>query len=242
MKVCIAQTKPIRGDIDSNIEAHKRLIDLAVSNHADAIIFPELSLTGYEPTLAQALAISPDDNRLDVFQTISDAHKITIGLGVPTKTHSGICISMIIFQPHQERRVYSKKYLHPDEEDFFIHGENFAVLKVGAINIALAICYEISVPQHEEDAFNSGAAVYIASVAKFERGIDAATKRLSDIAKKHSTIVLMANCIGQSDGDICAGKSSVWSKEGKLIAQLNGQQEGIIIVDTDSQVVLERTI
>ena len=49
MKICVAQTRPIKGDIQSNIDHHKRLIDLAVSNGADTVIFPELSLTGYEP-------------------------------------------------------------------------------------------------------------------------------------------------------------------------------------------------
>jgi predicted amidohydrolase len=242
MKICVAQTKPIKGDIEKNIAGHKKLIDLAVDNTADVIIFPELSLTGYEPTLARVLAISPDDKRLDVFQTISDDYEITIGVGVPTQSHKGTCISMILFQPLQSRTVYSKKYLHPDEEDFFIHGKNIPVLKVGVTNMALAICYEISVTQHAEEAFTHGAEIYVASVAKFVHGIDGAGKRLTEIAKKYSSIVLMTNCIGESDNNICAGKSSAWNKEGKLIAQLSGEQEGIIIMDTDTNAVLERTI
>ncbi len=242
MKISVAQTKPNKGDIAGNIIRHKRLIELAITNEADGIIFPELSLTGYEPTLAYSLAMEVNDPRLNDFQQISDSHSIAIGVGMPTAHESGICISMIIFQPHQVRRVYSKKYLHPDEEDFFIRGENLPVIRVGNIDMALAICYEISVSEHTENAFKNGAVIYIGSVAKFERGIDAATKRLSDIAKQHAAIVMMANCIGQSDGNICAGNSSAWNQEGKRIAQLNGQQEGIIIVDLDTQAVMERTI
>jgi predicted amidohydrolase len=47
MKICVAQTRPIKGNIQSNIVNHKKLIDLAVSNGAVIVIFPELSLTGY---------------------------------------------------------------------------------------------------------------------------------------------------------------------------------------------------
>ncbi len=47
MKICVAQTRPVKGDIQTNIDNHKRLIDLAISNGADTIIFPELSITGY---------------------------------------------------------------------------------------------------------------------------------------------------------------------------------------------------
>ena len=40
MKICVAQTSPARGNVQINIENHKKLIDLAVSNEADTIIFP----------------------------------------------------------------------------------------------------------------------------------------------------------------------------------------------------------
>jgi predicted amidohydrolase len=46
MKICVAQTRAIKGDIQSNIDNHKKLIDLAISNGANIVIFPELSLTG----------------------------------------------------------------------------------------------------------------------------------------------------------------------------------------------------
>lgn len=56
MKICVAQTRPIKGEIDKNIEIHKKFIDLATSKGANMIFFPELSLTGYEPKLAKHLA------------------------------------------------------------------------------------------------------------------------------------------------------------------------------------------
>jgi predicted amidohydrolase len=113
MKICVAQTRPVTGDIQQNIEKHKVFVATAVSHQASLIIFPELSLTGYEPTLAQALAIQPNDSRLDVFQTIADAGEIVIGVGAPTQNQPRPCISLLIFQPHQPRQIYAKQYLHP---------------------------------------------------------------------------------------------------------------------------------
>ena len=143
MKICVAQTRPVKGDIQRNIEDHKKLIDLAVSNGAGLVIFPELSLTGYEPKLAKELATHQDDGRFDDFQKISNTERITIGVGVPTKNNTGISISMVLFQPHEARQTYAKRYLHPDEEEFFISGQNFPVLRVNKTKIALAICYEL---------------------------------------------------------------------------------------------------
>lgn len=242
MKLCVAQTRPIKGDIQSNIDNHKRIIDLAASNGADIVIFPELSITGYEPELAKELATDQEDSRFDDFQEIADARQMTIGVGVPTKNNESICISMVIFQPHKSRQTYSKKYIHPDEEEFFITGQSSTGLIGDKTNIALAICYELSVPTHSEDAFKSGAEIYIASVAKTDDGVRKAINSLSDIANKYSMTVLMSNCIGQCGGYECAGKSSVWNRQGLLVGQLNDTDEGIIIIDTDKQETIEKTI
>lgn len=242
MKICAAQTRPVTGDIRRNIVNHKRLADLAISNGADAIVFPELSLTGYEPKLAKDLAIDQDDSRLDDFQRISDARQITIGIGVPTRHSAGICITMVLLQPHTPRQTYSKKYLHPDEQPFFVSGRNFTTLEVGGRSIAPAICYEISIHEHAENASKGGAEIYVASVAKFVSGIEKALQRLSDIAARYSMTVLMANCVGECDGSECAGKTSIWNSKGVLVRQLNDTDEGILIIDTGTQEVIERTI
>ncbi|MCL4302192.1 MAG: carbon-nitrogen hydrolase family protein [Anaerolineae bacterium] len=242
MKICVAQTKSIKGDIQSNIENHKKLIDLAASNGADTIIFPELSLTGYEPALSKELATHQADRRFDNFQKISDTRQITIGIGVPTKSNAGVCITMVIFQPHQARQIYSKKYLHPDEEEFFVSGQSSISLIGDKTKLAPAICYELSVPEHAENAFKSGAEVYLASVAKFVNGVEKAMVRLSEIATRYSMTVLMSNCIGLADGQECAGQTSVWNNQGLLVGQLDGTHEGIIIFDTDTQELIQKMI
>ncbi|HVU55754.1 MAG TPA: carbon-nitrogen hydrolase family protein [Puia sp.] len=237
MKVGIAQTRPITADIRRNIEQHKTLIAQAAASGADILIFPELSLTGYEPSLAQTLAVYPDDKRLDTFQKISDAHRLIIGAGIPTQHGEDICISMVLFQPGKPRQLYSKQYLHADEEPFFVsgqHGHN----RIGE-DIALAICYEISVPQHAEKAFAGGAKIYIASVAKFMHGIDKALVRLAEISRNYSMTVMMSNSIGQADGYECAGRSSIWNNKGELLGQLDGFREGILILDTDTGEVIK---
>ena len=242
MKICITQTNPIKGDIETNIARHKKFIELAVSNAADIIIFPELSLTGYEPSLAKELATDANDIRLNDFQIISDTHQISIGVGLPTKSNAGICISMIFFQPNKPRQVYSKKYLHADEEPFFVSGANISGIKIKEKNVALAICYELSVPQHSEDAFKSGAEIYIASVAKTATGVEKAFKTLSDTASKYSMTTLMSNSVGLCEDGLCAGQSAVWNNKGVLIAQLDNTSEGILIFDTETQKVVNLPI
>jgi predicted amidohydrolase len=243
MILTVAQTHPHKGSTLKNIKQHKRLIDIAISYNADTIIFPELSLTGYEPELAKTLAMTADDSQLDCFQDISDDKNITIGVGIPLNTdgtsrnsrEGGISISMVIFKPHKSRQVYSKKYLHSSEMPFFIGGENETTFIEGT-KTALAICYELSVPQHAEDAFKNGAEYYIASVV--EDTIDKAIGKLSATAAKYKMTVLMANAVGQTGAYLCDGKSSVWDNEGKLLGQLDTTHEGVLVFNTETKKIV----
>jgi predicted amidohydrolase len=149
---------------------------------------------------------------------------------------------MIIYQPHKPSLVYSKKYLHPDEGEFFIPGQNFSSVKIKNTQVGFAICYELSIPAHSQTANDSGAHVYIASVAKFANGVEKAVKTLSEIASKYSMTVLMSNAIGSADNGVCTGNSSVWNSKGELAGQLSGSNEGILVFDTDTGLTIEKTI
>ena len=229
-------------DILANIEKHKILIELASSFKATSIFFPELSLTSYEPELAVDLATNQDDGRLNCFQNNSSINKITIGLGIPTKTKTGIQISMIIFQPDGSRQTYSKQQLHSDELPYFEKGGRQILLTVDDKKIALAICYESLQPEHSDKASKLGAEIYLASVAKSQNGVDKAVTHYPEVAKNYSIPVLMSNCVGYCDNFLSTGLSSVWTKHGQLVGQLCDKKEGILIFDTESEEVTKQTI
>ena len=241
MRIAIAQIEAIKGNIEKNLENHLKWIKEAIQNKADIVVFPELSLTGYEPDLAQSLATNQDDTRLEEMQHLSDRNGITIGVGLPTKAESDTFISMIIFQPHKERITYSKQYLYPPEEPIFKAGKNPLVLNFETEVVSPAICYEVSNKAHCEFAKRNNATIYIASVLSSIDGIDAELKKLSDIAKNNNLVTFMANYVGKSGGYECAGKSSVWDTTGKLIGQLGTETEGILIYDTETKEIVKKT-
>ncbi|NML68362.1 carbon-nitrogen hydrolase family protein [Chryseobacterium sp. RP-3-3] len=234
MKIAAAQIKPVKGDILKNIENHKIVIEAAINKNVDLIIFPELSITGYEPELAEQLSIDYKDPILDVFQKMADENNISITVGMPTKFNNQLLISSIIFQPKKGREVYSKRHLFPTETAVFSKGDPFCQLEIVQNKISLAICYDLSDPMHSQEAYNSGSNIYTASVLNSVNGIDDDLAKLSNIAEKYHMHVLMANFTGESGGYECAGKSSVWNTNGSLLGQLNSDDEGILIVNTDN--------
>lgn len=232
MKLAVAQIRSIAGDLPANLAKHVDAVRRAVEFGAELVLFPELSLTGYEPTLAQRLATQANDSRFDRLQTLSDSHAIVICAGTPLVAATGVEIGMLLFQPGSPRQTYSKQLLHADELPYFVCGNGQTLLRKGGHTLAPAICYESLQPQHAEAAANLGADVYLASVAKSAAGIAKAHGHYPLIAQKHHMTIVMANCLGPSDNFIGAGRSAAWNSQGQLVGQLDDRREGVLVFDT----------
>ncbi|MCC5883900.1 MAG: carbon-nitrogen hydrolase family protein [Halomonas sp.] len=232
MKLCAVQYASITGDIEGNVARHVEFVELAASQDAELIFFPELSLTGYEPTQAKELATHPEDPRLEVFQRLSDTHKIVIGVGLPLVTSTKPRIGMVVFQPYSGRQAYAKQRLHDDELPYFSAGDKPLLIETREHRLALAICYESLLPDHAAMAASLGADVYLASVAKFAPGMDEAYAYYATFAREHAMTILMANCVGPCDGATGGGRSAAWIDRGKRIATLDGEQETMLMLDT----------
>ncbi|MCF8278551.1 MAG: GNAT family N-acetyltransferase [Flavobacteriales bacterium] len=232
MRICIAQTRSVKGHVERNIRNHLNFVEEAVEHGSQLIVFPELSITNYEPTLAQQFVTDTDDSIFQPFQELADSHGITVALGAPTKAANGLHISMLFFQAKQERTIYSKQLLHTDELPYFVGAKNRSCFNIAGTNIGFGICYETLQLEHFISAKEQRGKIYITSVAKSESGVEKAVKHFSELSKTYNTPILMANAVGESDNFISAGQSAVWGKDGGLLAQLDHTEQGFIIYDT----------
>jgi len=232
MKIGIVQTRPVPGDVAANLAHHQRWAGLAVERGVDLLVFPELSITGYEPSLAGELAMTKDDIRLEGLQRMSDRYGMYVGIGAPIRAEEGVMIGMVILRPDEERMLYAKQYLHADEQPFFVPGKEQVFLSLDDNKIALSICYELSVPEHSVNAYSHRANIYLSSVAKSAAGVEKALEILTGIACTYSMTVLMANAVGDCADGLCAGGSMVVNDEGEVLAVLDEAEEGMLIYDT----------
>lgn len=239
MKLCTAQIRPISGDITQNIRKHEAFIAQAAEQGADLILFPELSMTGYEPELAAELALTPDDSRLAGFQALSDTHQLTICIGMPARSEAGVCIGMVIFQANQPFRLYAKQHLHADELPYFVAGNNSLVWSQKKHVLTPAICYESLLPEHAEAAAEQGAHIYLVSVAKSAAGLEKARTHYTAMARKYGMAVVLSNSIGFCDNFVSAGGSAVWDENGTCKSQLNSQEEGILLFDIKTGEIMQ---
>ena len=229
MKIALAQLKSESGNVEANIKKHLNFIAKAAKVEADIIVFPELSLTNYEPGLAKDLAFEKNDTRLGIFKEYSTKYRMMILLGLPLKLDHDLHIAMAIFQPEKEIQFYCKQYLHEDEVAFFQPKKNASIIQFQQKTIKLAICYEISVDEHLEDLNSAKPDLFIASVAKHKKGLENAQNRLQYISVTHKIPVLLVNNTGMADGMECCGNSFAFNPSAEKIAQLNADESLLII-------------
>jgi len=253
--------QPVSGDVAANLASHQRWASLAVEQGVDLLVFPELSLTGYEPSLASELATTAADERFAGLQRMSDRYGIWIGIGAPIRVGSGaevadgtasssgggrddgreaVQIGMVIFRPDAERIVYAKQYLHADEQPFFVPGRGQVFLALDDHKIALAICYELSVPEHSVNAYSHRADIYLVSVAKTAAGLEKTMDVLSGIACTYSMTVVMVNSVGPCEDGESAGGSVVIDNGGAVVAAMSEGDEGVLVYDTATGMVSSR--
>lgn len=234
MKIAAAQIKPFEQNTHSNIQTHLRMIDLAASQNVELIVFPEMSLTGYEREKAEQLSFKENDIRLNVFKDKAETNKMLIIVGAPIKIDSTLLIGSFIFLPDRSTLIYTKQFLHDGEEKFFTPSSNYnPLIEFQNENISIAICADINNPIHPKQAHIRKTSLYISSIFYTPNGIVEGYSTLSNYAKEYSMKVLMANYIGTSYGLESAGLSGFWNTEGKLIKQLDCLEENLLIIETD---------
>lgn len=232
MIVAAAQTQPKRGDVRANLADHYHLTELASKNGARIIVFPEMSITGYERERAKGLSFTKKDPRLDELRQLAAERQIIVVAGAPLILGGELFIGAFILKPDRSVGVYTKQFLHPGEELFFCpSGANNPLIAVEREMCSVAICADIDNPSHPENAKKAGTTLYLSSLFFTPDGIPAAYRALSRYAQEYGMNVLMANYCGQSwDNCAAGGDSGFWDSSGKLVASLNSRDAGLLLV------------
>jgi predicted amidohydrolase len=234
LTLAAAQTLSSAGDVPANIQQHLAFMQAAAEHGVQLLVFPELSLTGYEPALAAGLAIAPDDAVLTPLRERAQALRLTAVVGMPIRLapETGVLIGALVLGADGSLAVYTKQHLHPGEDDAFIPGQGGAALEWGEDRIALAVCADFSQASHPRAAAESGANVYAAGVLISEGGYATDVALLEGYAKEHGMLVLMANHGGPSGGWTCAGRSAIWGAQG-LISAAPGVGGALVIAQRE---------
>ena len=229
-KIAAAQIASVRGEIEQNLATHAAAIQAAARHAVTVLIFPELSLTGYEPDLAAELAITAEDPRLLPMISLVRENQLTAVIGAPLRIDATRpALGAIVIEPSGATRTYAKMHLGGSEPNYFAPGAAPLMLNVGGHNIGLAICADSSQPSHPQAYSALGADIYASGVFLNAQWYATDVPRLARYARDYQTLTLMANHAASMGTHASVGRSAVWAPGGKLLAQAAGNEDALVI-------------
>lgn len=182
---------------------------------ARVVVFPELSLTGYE---LDAAPVDPSDPRLAPLVAACTATGALALVGAPV---AGEHIATLAVDGGGARVAYRKMWLGEVEARRFRPGPAPVVLDVDGWRIGLAICKDTGIVEHAARTCAAGVDVYAASIVDAAAEAHVPDQRASRICATHRVVVAVASFAGATGGGYVetAGRSAIWAPNGSLLAR-----------------------
>lgn len=247
VKVGLAQTYPKLADVAHNLAVHLEIIERAAAQGVELLLFPELSLTGYQvQDLVPEVGIraTPDD---PIFKQILEAsHKLDVMFGfVERDTRNRYYIAAAYLSQgeclHVHRKVYLPTYAMFDEGRHFDAGEHIRAFETRFGRVGMLICEDFWHMSPPYVLWMDGADILLLHSASPSRGLD--TEGLSgsrwvelvnqSYGSLFTNYVLHCNRVGFEDGKNFWGGSSVVSPNGEFLTHGLYFEEALIIQDID---------
>jgi predicted amidohydrolase len=214
--VAAAQPACRDGDVRANGAEHARLIRAAA---ARLVVFPELSLTGYD---LAAAAVEPDDGDLEVIVAACAETESVALVGAPVGGENGRPhIGVLHAGPAGLEIAYRKTHLGGDEPARFAPGDGPATIDVGGWRVGLGVCKDTGVEEHVAACAALDLDLYAAGVVHHADELELQEERGRRIARACRAYVAFASFAGGTGGgfDRTAGVSSIWAPDGTPLAR-----------------------
>ncbi|MBN1563070.1 MAG: hypothetical protein JXA10_04480, partial [Anaerolineae bacterium] len=144
----LAQITPKLGSIAANVQTHLNYIEQAAAQGVQLLVFPELSLTGYnlqDLVYELALHATPDDSVFKQLLAASQEHDIDLSIGfVEEDDRNRFFISQAYLGQgeivHVHRKVYLPTYTLFDEGRYFAWGDSIRAFDTRFGRFGMLIC------------------------------------------------------------------------------------------------------
>lgn len=249
IKIALSQFNTKLGDIDANLETHLEQIKDAKARHADLLIFPELSLTGYAlQDLAVECAIKPHRND-PVFKALLDAAgdelDLMVGFVQEDRRHR-FYIAVAYLSQGKIRHIHNKVYLPTygmfDEGRFFAWGDTVRAFDTRFGRVGMLICEDFWHASLPYLLWLDGADILLFASASPGRGLHENPRLSSSEWVEHTNrayaglftaFVAHANRVGYEDGLNFWGGSTIYDPNGELVVRAPDFEPALTVAEID---------
>ena len=215
-------------DVRANGSIHAQAVRDA---RARLVVFPELSLTGYE---LEAAPVDPGGVALGpLAQACRENGSIAL-VGAPIAGwRDQLFIAMLAVSGSGVTVLYRKRWLGEEESIRFSPGDEPTVLEVDGWRIGVGICKDTGVPEHVERLAELEIDAYCAGLVHLPEELEQQEDRALSIALRCQAFVAFASFAGPTGGGYTrtAGSSGIWSPTGEALARA-GARAGEVALAT----------
>ncbi len=237
MRIGIAQTSPVFGEVDRNIA---EALDLIGQERADLWILPELFATGYQfvdtAEVRELAERVPGGSTTEALVEHAHRHGCHIVAGLPEQDGDHLYNSAILVGPDGFLACYRKVHLFCAEKEHFTPGDrSFPVIDLGIARIGMMVCFDHLFPESARSLALQGADI-ICHPANLVLP-DLAQRTMTIRALENGVFTATANRVGTeartSESLTYTGQSQIIGPDGEVIGRLSQTDVGVFVADID---------
>lgn len=249
--LALAQINPTIGAIEANAALIARVAAQARDAGADAVVFPELALSGYPPRdlLLQEGFV---DRCAAAAKRLGESASagITLIFGCPLPVEGGTANSLLVYRDGVYLDFCDKRLLPTydvfDEDRYFVKGHRPVVIDIAGVRTGLSICEDLwkaedvgfsdryrNLPDPVAALVQAGAQLIInPSASPFVLGKGPRHRELlKGHATRHGIFVAAVNQVGGNDELIFDGHACAFDPSGALLAAGPGFEDALTMVE-----------
>ncbi len=232
----VAQLTPARLDKAANLELIASAMQQVAKAGGQAILLPELFLTGYflDEQLV-SLAEPLDGPSLRRLSALARHHQLLTICGWPEATGGPRPYNSAVVIERDGTVVgrYRKTHLFGREPEFFAAGDRLHPFDTSVGRIGVLICYDMEFPETARILALEGAAVILTPTASMDPYAAYQAVYTRARAMENGVYVATANTVGHLDRFHFFGESSVVGPGGDVV-DIAGADERILMVSLDT--------
>ena len=232
---CICMHSEV-GKVEENLERAERLMDEALSQGAEMVCLPELSVSGY--VLKSPASIYDWRYCQEIIGRIVEMAKakcilLMAGL-IEIEESQGPFISQIVAGPKGLIGIYRKTHLSPMEQGNFQAGEEIKVFEYDGVTFGVQLCWEAHFPEISTLMALKGAEIILMPHASPRTGpqekLDSWLRHMRSRAFDNAVYIAACNQVGKtSQGYTFPGVAVIINPTGQIMIQRAEKEEGLIV-------------
>ena len=236
LKVCAIQASAIKYDKTANLRQAELFMRKAADLNADAIIFPEMFLTGY--TVGERLTELAEEINGESNQKLAcyakENHLLTI-FGFPERNGSALPYNSacIIESDGTILGSYRKTHLFGEEKKMFSPGNKINAYKTSLGTVGIMICFDVEFPEVTRLLAIDGAKlIFMISANMYPYEADH-IRYIPVRAMENSVFIASCNLVGDDGVYHYCGLSTVVNPKGDFLALGSADKEELLLAEID---------